>query len=320
MMPQQPPQQPPYGHPQQGGYGAPPPGYYQQAPPTQEKHGQASLSMWLGLASFVTCGLTSIPAIILAIKANKEIGAQPGRFANSGHATAGLVTGCIGAFILLLAIVGLVTPDKDKGATAGRPAQVSGAAGGAGGSTNATNPGAGAGTTAAAVTPPPPRVDPLAALPESEKNFCAVAQSYAQQYGDAQGAGANQLKLSKLRSQRKQALLGLKSSVSGWLGIIDDLTTNGEGKASVSVKLPCKDVKVKTWNNALSDINDNTLIPQSSKLYDSISDLGEGKAVQFSGTFAQSDNDGLEESSVSEVGSMTDPEFIRRFSQMSAAK
>ncbi len=121
-----------------------------------------------------------------------------------------------------------------------------------------------------------------------------------------------------------QALLkGVGATVSGWLGTIDDLSTNSEGKATVKIKLPCDapaDIVVMTWNNALSDINDNTLIPQSSKLFDALSDIGDGKAVKFGGNFISSEKDGYEESSVTESGSMGSPEFILRFSSVTAPK
>jgi hypothetical protein len=98
-----------------------------------------------------------------------------------------------------------------------------------------------------------------------------------------------------------------------------------EAKAAALAALPDSEkkyddveVEVKTWNNALSDITDNTLIPQTSKTYDTLSELGRGKRIKFSGSFINGDEkNGFRESSLSEQGSMTDPEFIFRFSQVS---
>lgn len=114
----------------------------------------------------------------------------------------------------------------------------------------------------------------------------------------------------------------MSASVSGWKGKIVGLITNGEGKAVLEVQLPCDDeidVSVKTWNNAMSDIMDHTLIPQSSKMFDTLADLGKGKVITISGAFISGDEkNGWRESSLSEEGSMTDPEFIFRFAQVSA--
>jgi hypothetical protein len=84
----------------------------------------------------------------------------------------------------------------------------------------------------------------------------------------------------------------VKSSVSGWIGKIDSLSTTDDGKAVLTMKLSCEGGTLKTWNSALSDIGDNTLIPQSSKLYDTLSDVGEGKTVSFGGAFIHDDKDG----------------------------
>ncbi|MGH7286035.1 MAG: DUF4190 domain-containing protein, partial [Polyangiaceae bacterium] len=244
------PQQPPYGYGQQ----------FQQQ---RQKNGNASLSFWLGLASFVTCGLAGVPALILGLMAKKEMDAQPGRFSNQGQATGGIVLGAIGCGFLALAILGNVLGKSGAGSTraTGTPsASVSGASVSAGATT--TLP---AGTTVTTSIPAAPEVDPLATLQPSEKAFCGVIADYSRQYDDAKSSGANQLKLSKLRTQRKQAMLqAVNASVSGWTGKIDDLKTNSEGKASVVVKLPCEGGTIKTWNNALSDSMDGTLVPQSS--------------------------------------------------------
>jgi len=91
---------------QQSGYGPPPPGY--GAAPQVEKNTDATLAMWLGIGSWLTCGLSGIPALIVGLKAKKEIAAQPGRYANGNQATVGVVLGSLGTGFLALALVGLV--------------------------------------------------------------------------------------------------------------------------------------------------------------------------------------------------------------------
>lgn len=176
-------------------------------------------------------------------------------------------------------------------------------------------------TAAATTTADTPKADPLAALPATEKKFCTIVVGAGKKYKSS--SGENELKLSKIRGDRRNLLNATSASVTGWSGTIESLSTNSEGKAILSVKLPCGDddidVLVQTWNNGLSDIEDNTLIPQSSKLYTTLSDLGTGKEITFSGTFLTGDEtNGFHEASMSESGSMTSPEFIFRFSSAAA--
>lgn len=110
----QPPQAP------QGYGGAPPPGQ----PVQRQKNSNATLAFWLGLASFVTCGLSGIPALIFGLKAKKEIDAEPSRFANAGQATGGIAMGAVGCVIILLGVVGALAPKKEKTTAAPDPTPV----------------------------------------------------------------------------------------------------------------------------------------------------------------------------------------------------
>src|ERR1700690_4250812 len=91
---------------------AAPPSY--GGPPLAQKNATASLSMWLGIASFITVGLAGVPALVLGLKAKREIGAQPGRFANAGQATAGVVLGGIGTAMLALFLVAAIRGGRGK--------------------------------------------------------------------------------------------------------------------------------------------------------------------------------------------------------------
>ena len=95
------------------------------------------------------------------------------------------------------------------------------------------------------------------------------------------------------------------------------MQTNSEGKAFIEIKLEgAESIVIKTWNNSLSDLMDNTLIENGSGLYNTIADLSEGTEVVFSGTFIADDRDFIREGSMTERGSMTDPEFILKFSSI----
>lgn len=157
----------------------------------------------------------------------------------------------------------------------------------------------------------PPSVD--------ESAFCGVVKDYGQQYSSVLGSGGNQLKLSKLRSARAEALRQASGStrVSGWTATLGKLSTTGDGRAAVQVKLPCK-ATLKTWNNTFSDSSSNTLVPHASPLYEAIAELREGQTVVVEGQLFRDDQDWYKETSLTERGSMVDPEFLFRFSSIRA--
>ncbi len=94
--------QPSYGY-QQPVYGAGPDPYG----PPPETSGKATTSLVLGVVSMVCLGfLTGIPAIVVGMKARKEIRLSQGRKTGDGLALGGIITGIIGT-LLGLVVVGL---------------------------------------------------------------------------------------------------------------------------------------------------------------------------------------------------------------------
>ncbi|WP_148575096.1 DUF4190 domain-containing protein [Nocardioides caldifontis] len=89
------------GQPPYGGYPPAPPVY--TPPPSPPSSGRATTSLVLGIASLVLCGLfTGIPAIILGIKARREIRESDGRVGGDGLALGGIITGVIGTLVWLV--------------------------------------------------------------------------------------------------------------------------------------------------------------------------------------------------------------------------
>jgi hypothetical protein len=78
-------------------------------------------------------------------------------------------------------------------------------------------------------------------------------------------------------------------------------------------------IKIQTWNNGLSDIADKTLIPVNTPLFNAISDLKEGISVKVSGQFVAGEQDYIGEQSLTENGSMTEPEFSVHFTKVEKA-
>lgn len=106
---------PAYG--QQGQQGPQPYGGYQQPVygmgqdpygPPPKTSGKATTSLVLGIVSMVCFGfLTGIPAIVVGIRARKEIRQSQGRTSGDGLALGGIITGIIGT-LLGLVVVALV--------------------------------------------------------------------------------------------------------------------------------------------------------------------------------------------------------------------
>ncbi len=121
-----------------------------------------------------------------------------------------------------------------------------------------------------------------------------------------------------LRS-RDKALCGIlrNNKATNWTGVIGRVGANGEGKAYVLVDI-AEDMKVSTWNNALSDFNDNTLIPTTSSFFDNLVALKKGDPVTFSGTFLSSNNSCLSKKNLTNLFYGRDPDFLFRFSNISA--
>lgn len=168
-------------------------------------------------------------------------------------------------------------------------------------------------TTKATPEPSPAKPDPLspaelvaARMPENQKKFLKVMAGAAEQYESA----PNELVKSTIDKQRRTDSREFTPSgkLSGWVGVLERLGTNGDGNGIVVIRAN-PNTTFQTWNNAFSDIEDKTLIPNGSALYNAVAQLAEGTPVTFSGRL-------VDEGSTTERGSVMEPEFIVRFSQI----
>lgn len=105
------------------------------------------------------------------------------------------------------------------------------------------------------------------------------------------------------------------AGIADWIGKVTTLTTNGDGKGVIEVSIS-DHVTIKTWNNSLSDIADETLIEPGSSVFSQLGELHNGDKVKFSGGLISAPTDCFKEGSVTLHGSMSDPEFILRFSRI----
>jgi hypothetical protein len=152
-------------------------------------------------------------------------------------------------------------------------------------------------------------------LPAGELAFIRACETAKATYGEA----ANNLKLVTARPNRaaaiKAALRGQRA-VKVWVGTLLEMTTTPEGNALVKIQLPDSAASLATWTNKLTDAKDKTLIDKRSPLFQRIANLTVGSNVRVSGTLFPSPKDFAEESSVTEGGSLTSPEFILKFSDI----
>jgi hypothetical protein len=155
-------------------------------------------------------------------------------------------------------------------------------------------------------------VDPR---PEKQKQFESVIATFSQQFDKAE----NELQESSYRKERMNAIKELKidTQISGWTGTLNQLGTTTEGKAYITIKLN-NNLAIGTWNNAFSDIGDNTLISMDSALYKTLINMKTGQKVIFSGSFISSNSnlDYFKEQSMTIRGAMKTPEYLMRFSSV----
>lgn len=167
---------------------------------------------------------------------------------------------------------------------------------------------------------PSPSVVPAVArvevpFPANEKEFILAIQQGQIAFRSA----PNEMAQGGTRSKRRTAICQSlpQISVSDWVGRIETLSSNSDGKGVLEISL-APDIRVKTWNNDFSDSASHTLIDPSSSLFGTVSQMRKGDQVVFSGAFFPSDVDCVTETSMSLEGSMTDPEFLFRFLSVNA--
>ena len=164
----------------------------------------------------------------------------------------------------------------------------------------------------------PPTPDDTIEIPSSQQAFIEFHKRYSKSYREAK----NELKKSALRNKRKEELestLGNNLHVEDWIGTIDkEPATTTKGNAYISVILHGSNIHVSIDNNEFTDLINETLIPIGSSLFDTVSEMGKGTRIIFSGLFFRDQNnkDYLDERSVTESGSMEEPEFNFKFTEI----
>ena len=140
-----------------------------------------------------------------------------------------------------------------------------------------------------------------------EDLVCSSKWDYLEQQNDIQRA-----RIVAERDRGIRDVLQNKYSFTNWEGVIRDIDVVGESGIALTVSLKCK-IRIKTWNNTLSDMGDGTLIDIQSPIGDFLANAYPGDKVKVSGTFISGTNSHIYESSITERGRMTEPEYIVHF-------
>lgn len=156
------------------------------------------------------------------------------------------------------------------------------------------------------VTPPP------VPQPESQKQFLAQIETAKTNYK----AASTELQRSEaVRNRNAQLCNTVGSKFTDWVGTVKDIGANREGKAHVSIEI-APTVKVSTWNNAVSDYDDQTLINPGSELFDRLVKMEKGAKVTLTGNFKPSDGSCVKTSNLTETFGVLDPDFIVSFTDV----
>lgn len=156
------------------------------------------------------------------------------------------------------------------------------------------------------------KVDPR---PVEQIKFEEKMISLIQEYKNS-----NEVKQAQLKQNRASILENLipNRNIKNWVGTVIQLeTTTMTDNAIFGVRVGEDPyIEIKTWNNGLSDKGDSTIIHTSTVLYKQLMELKHGDKVSFSGEFIAEKKDFLRESSLTQDGSMLEPEFVFRFSKV----
>lgn len=158
------------------------------------------------------------------------------------------------------------------------------------------------------------RIKALRQPPEDQVRFYMIVSEAQNQYK----SGENAMAKGAARFKRAQELCKLfqNKSIVGWIGVVNQLSSNQEGRGVLSISFG-NDVQLTTWNNIVSDSGSNTLIDPRSELFNQVVGLSLGSWVKFDGSFFENKTDCIREKNLTLEGSILKPEYIFKFKKIS---
>jgi hypothetical protein len=139
-------------------------------------------------------------------------------------------------------------------------------------------------------------------MPAEEVTFIRIVQDANRRWNDA----PNDIQRESMPNARNKALCNIPMTVSEWTGRVDSIGTYlASDQVSFSVS-PVPNITLRTEGDLQ---NAGSKIQRGTSLFDAVSQLRSGQSVTFSGHFIKGDGTCLNETSLTNNGSMTDPEF-----------
>lgn len=162
--------------------------------------------------------------------------------------------------------------------------------------------------------PIPPARKPLP-MPSDQRAFLDAVEKGR----DVYSSGKNEMQKGSAKPLRARAICSVLQNLSArnWVGEIQKLSTNSDGKGVLEISIGPK-TTLKTTNNSFSDIAYQSLIDPSSNLFAKVSSLNIGDQVVFSGRFFQEAEGCVAEGSMTLRGSIESPDFFMRFTDVAA--
>jgi hypothetical protein len=148
-------------------------------------------------------------------------------------------------------------------------------------------------------------------FPKEQEKFVEIIINSRSKFRSAK----NEILKQEAKEWRTDALHSAfsNSNIVDWVGEVREIDVTGNGFATLSLSFSGTDIYVKTWNNEISDILENTLIKKGSDLYNSLKELKRKDKIIFSGSFIREKESNFKELSITIDGSMLKPEFLFEF-------
>ena len=155
--------------------------------------------------------------------------------------------------------------------------------------------------------------------PAAQQQFFALNKACEDSYGKGQNEIQKSLAFNECNKQRTD--FAAQNGISGWTGTIKSISTD-QGADVVSVEIEAEidgfEMTFGTVNNGFSDMNTNSMITPDNPLFNVLAQMKEGEKITFDATFLQDPEGkrGVWEGSMTEQGSMSDPVFNVKFSDI----
>ena len=160
-------------------------------------------------------------------------------------------------------------------------------------------------------------------VPENQKLFEDMRKSQHEKYTSSKNDIMRSKAFSEANDFSKKFYADQNGKIEDFTGQITTISTNQGGdylNITIKSKLHGLTVSYKTHNNSYSDEGFNSLIKKNSDVYNKVADLAEGDFVYFSAKMYKNRDRGIKEVSMSEIGSLSSPEFIVKFSDIRKAE